>query len=989
MRLTFGFGIHSVEFTKGVIEGTVSLGGSESACLGLARALAARGHVCHIFTTKLGDDAPGTDHAGVHWHPFEELPVLTPFNDWDVFVALRQPELLERVPAKFRILWNQDLMTGEPAKLQVMAQAFAYDAVAYVSQYHRQQWEALIPEIAPIGWVTKNGFDPALVPTRVVKRPNRIIHVSRPERALDPLLLMWPELKRLEPDAELALCRYSSMYDPMGWGNVCADYDRKVAFVNAEVGGITYLGELGKPALYQAIAEAAVMWYPGVPTFAETSCIAAIESQACGTPFVGSYKGALPETVPSGVLIKGDALKDPAYHQQSIQAVRYALEGCRKQASGYRQNQQAGREHVRSYTYDAIAAEWEAWLLQQFQSRYETEKPRILRRLLEEDDHVVAEIVARELGDTEAAAFCHRVITGQDQDATDYAARALDPIEEVEHHDARQRRVCQLLKDRARILDVACGNGAFALALAQQDPLRTVVGVDYSEANIAAATRAAAQLGLSDRVTFLAMPIWHYDERRVADEFLQFVEDRAGAFDGAWCGEFYEHVANPTELCEAIERAVSDGGACALSVPVGPFTDLLPRSIPCKRGHVQHFRVHDLLAVWGQKTDPAHGYLSVGETPKGDRLGQWVFGYVKDGQPTGERDVTRRVLLRPYSSITAGLIVNSTLDLRRCLDAVWPVVDEIVIGNCGVDPQELDQIVTEFPRKTRVIGVGRVTDLNGGFAEARNTVLRAATSDWFFWIDADEQLLGGSDLKKYTESLVFIGYAIKQQHLQVDVPMGTDLPVRLFRRRPDIQFYGCVHEQPQQGGPNGDILPCLQINDVQLAHTGYLSESQRRDKALKRNFDLLVRDQDVFADRELGKLLVLRDFANLALWEKEQYRGERTEALNRYQRQIVGMYEKYFADPSHRFHALATPFYESAVRDVAGAIEIEVGIAARVQGMGRERAKAERVWVRNLDQLKAVLQQKVDAFVAACAPPPPIDCEPLEQPEPAPQAVSA
>ena len=37
---------------------------------------------------------------------------------------------------------------------------------------------------------------------------------------------------------------------------------------NAKVGGITYLGELGKAALYQAVSDAAVMWYPGVPTFA-------------------------------------------------------------------------------------------------------------------------------------------------------------------------------------------------------------------------------------------------------------------------------------------------------------------------------------------------------------------------------------------------------------------------------------------------------------------------------------------------------------------------------------------------------------------------------------------------------------------------------------------------------------------------------------------------------------------------------------------------
>src|SRR5262249_29789903 len=156
-----------------------------------------------------------------------------------------------------------------------------------------------------IGWTTRNGHDPAHVPPSATKDHNRIIHISRPERGLGPLLTMWPMLRAKNPHAELQICRYSSMYDqgPGSWSDVCAQWDRSIAAVNAEVGGITYLGELNKQQLYQAISEAAVMWYPGVSTFAETNCIAALEAAACGTPFVGSYRGALPETSPTGILI--------------------------------------------------------------------------------------------------------------------------------------------------------------------------------------------------------------------------------------------------------------------------------------------------------------------------------------------------------------------------------------------------------------------------------------------------------------------------------------------------------------------------------------------------------------------------------------------------------------------------------------------------------------------------------------------------------------
>jgi hypothetical protein len=38
------------------------------------------------------------------------------------------------------------------------------------------------------------------------------------------------------------------------------------------------------------------MWYPGVATLRGNLLHRRHEAQACGTPFVGSYRGALPET---------------------------------------------------------------------------------------------------------------------------------------------------------------------------------------------------------------------------------------------------------------------------------------------------------------------------------------------------------------------------------------------------------------------------------------------------------------------------------------------------------------------------------------------------------------------------------------------------------------------------------------------------------------------------------------------------------------------
>jgi hypothetical protein len=71
--VTWAFIVDSVPFTTAVRDGETSLGGSESACLGLAHALATRGHDVHIFTTQL-DPMRGPDAAGVHLASGRHLP---------------------------------------------------------------------------------------------------------------------------------------------------------------------------------------------------------------------------------------------------------------------------------------------------------------------------------------------------------------------------------------------------------------------------------------------------------------------------------------------------------------------------------------------------------------------------------------------------------------------------------------------------------------------------------------------------------------------------------------------------------------------------------------------------------------------------------------------------------------------------------------------------------------------------------------------------
>jgi glycosyltransferase involved in cell wall biosynthesis/2-polyprenyl-3-methyl-5-hydroxy-6-metoxy-1,4-benzoquinol methylase len=983
--LSFCFLIDSVPFTPDVIAGKTSLGGSESACLGLARALKARGHDIDIFTTQLAKDAVGPDASGIRWHPMDDFASVNAFIHYDVCCALRlYPAFYRKINARLRMLWAQDLMVPGQMIEAVMGVSWALDHIAYVSQYHRDQWEDSEGNLAALGWVTRNGIDLSQVPSSSTRDPYRIIHISRPERGLGPILQMWPALKAREHRATLQVCRYSSMYDtgPGSWSDTCAQYDAWLKDVHEKVGGIEYLGELTKPELYKAISAAAVMWYPGVSEFAETSCIAAIEANACGTPFVGSYRGALIDTArPSydaGLLIEGDGVKampalahadvPDAYADASISAVLRMLDGCRSGSFQYRQLSKAGKAHAASYGYAQIAEEWEAQIHWWFQARYEQNKLRVLRALLHEDDHVAAREVARsmpfytddpvsqEVG--RALDFCDHVIDGKEHDADTYAEFALpDPIDEAKGSE-RYHTVAEMYAGCTSLLDVACGNGSAAIAYAMANPNLRVHGVDFAARNIERARKAVEELGIADRCTFDVLTVYDFDRQTLHADCEAWLAAHAGQYDGMFVGEFIEHCANHQAIVDGLEAALTPGAVVVYTCPHGPFSELCPRDVPLRRAHVHHFQHDDLKAVFGPKQDTAVHYLDAGITERGSAIGTWVIRYTSQpGRRAGERPLWDRIVkTRPYERLSVGLIVkNAEQDLGKCLATVYHIADEIVVGDTG-SADTTKAVAASW--KARVLDLPPVMEHPYGFAGVRNDVLNACSGEWFLWIDADEHLFHPHVLRQYLDGAIFTGYVLHQTHLYLDGAPTFDQPCRLFRRQPDIQFYGCVHEQPQLGDCNGEINPSLELVDPIIVHLGYLSEEGREEKRITRNKPLLIRDQKVFPERLLGKVLLLRE-AVIESDKSVRLSGGMTRRAAQGYRHAINIFCRYFDDPAHKYTPLARPWYEAALKHLGIGWEVELALAGRAGGMQGARAKAERLWVRDADEYARVLNWRI------------------------------
>src|SRR5206468_2315796 len=100
----------------------------------------------------------------------------------------------------------------------------------------------------------------------------------------------------------------------------------------ADQPGVAWHGSVSQPVLLQNLARTGLFLYPN--TFAETSCMAAIEAQAAGCVVITSAKAGLNETVENGrtgICIAGEPASAD-YQRQFIEAVRGLLQNSARRA---------------------------------------------------------------------------------------------------------------------------------------------------------------------------------------------------------------------------------------------------------------------------------------------------------------------------------------------------------------------------------------------------------------------------------------------------------------------------------------------------------------------------------------------------------------------------------------------------------------------------------------------------------------------------------
>ncbi len=179
--------------------------------------------------------------------------------------------------------------------------------------------------------------------------------------------------------------------------------------------------------------------------------------------------------------------------------------------------------------------------------------------------------------------------------------------------------------------------------------------------------------------------------------------------------------------------------------------------------------------------------------------------------------------------------------LPRCLAAIAPAVDEIVIVDTGSSDRTI-----EIAREFGATVIER--EWTGSFADARNVSFDAASGDWLMFLDADEVLVPQDveRLRALTGQIwreAFYLTEISYTGELGDGTAATHTALRIFRARPEYRFTGRLHEQI------ADTLPLhlperIAVTDVRIEHFGYLGAVRDAKEKSRRNIELLLAQRD-------------------------------------------------------------------------------------------------------------------------------------------------
>ena len=177
------------------------------------------------------------------------------------------------------------------------------------------------------------------------------------------------------------------------------------------------------------------------------------------------------------------------------------------------------------------------------------------------------------------------------------------------------------------------------------------------------------------------------------------------------------------------------------------------------------------------------------------------------------------------SSLSFALIVkDEELSLKRCLDSIINIADEIVIVDTG-STDRTKEIAIQYTNK--VYDFPWIDD----FSAARNFSFDQCTKDFIFWLDADDEILPKDqekikNLDLTNRQVVLCKY--QYSHDEFGVPECTLERERIIKRSLGLKWQKAIHEYL----PIDNTL--VSREDIEVHHWKKHGTSERNIKILEK-----------------------------------------------------------------------------------------------------------------------------------------------------------
>jgi glycosyltransferase involved in cell wall biosynthesis len=175
--------------------------------------------------------------------------------------------------------------------------------------------------------------------------------------------------------------------------------------------------------------------------------------------------------------------------------------------------------------------------------------------------------------------------------------------------------------------------------------------------------------------------------------------------------------------------------------------------------------------------------------------------------------------------------------LKRCLESVSGIVDEIVIIDTG-SSDSTKEIAQHF---TSIIYDYQWTN---NFADARNFAASKATGEWILILDADE-FLDRENMKNVVQKLRNNKTSSEAYSVKIYNFLGTygeqvvnHSSLRIYKNSKDIHFFRSIHEQLEKRG--GELK--IGTVDLIIYHSGYLNKTVKDKNKHERNAPLVNKE---------------------------------------------------------------------------------------------------------------------------------------------------